>query len=392
VTDLSLDSDAIVAIAINTAGTSDFGPATWREGLDRLVESLRKEGQLNELGAQIAAGELVGYLTTRADILRYRAEHPEIAQRDVVPPIVIVGQARTGTTMLHDLLAQDQATRVPLTWEVDKPCPPPETASYDTDPRIEEVDATLAGTELLIPGFRSMHPLGARLAQECVRITASEFASLIFPTQYRVPSYAMWLQHEADMAPAYRWHRIYLQHLQARHPGERWLLKSPAHIWHLQALLDEYPGALLVQTHRDPLRIIASVSSLQATLRRLASDAPDIVDIAHEWAPYIMDGLNRSMTARLDGTVNPDRVVDVQFHEFLADPFGVVGRIYERFGLERTAEADARIRAFYADHPHEGPGAHQYTWADTGLDEAEWRERARAYQEHFGVESERLDG
>ena len=202
----------------------------------------------------------------------------------------------------------------------------------------------------------------------------------------------MWLQYQADLAPAYRWHRMYLQHLQARHPGERWLLKSPAHIWHMRALLGEYPHALLVQTHRDPLRIIASVSSLQATLRRLAADAPDIADIAHEWAPYIVEGLNRSMAARLDGTVAPERVVDVQFREFLADPFAVVGRVYDRFGLVLSAEAEARMRTFYADAPHEGPGAHHYTFADTGLNQAEWRERARPYQEFFGVESEPLDG
>ncbi len=390
--ELTLNADAIVAAATEIARTDDFGTPTWREGLERLVDSLERDGELNELGVQIACGELVGYLTTRAGILEYRAAHPEVAERDVLPPVVIVGQARTGTTMLHDLLAHDAATRVPLTWEVDKPCPPPETATYDSDPRIAEVDATLAGTELLIPGFRTMHPLGARLAQECVRITAAEFASLIFPTQYRVPSYAMWLQYEADLAPAYRFHRVFLQHLQARHPGERWLLKSPAHIWHLRALLDEYPNAVLVQTHRDPLRIIASVSSLQATLRRLASDSPDVADIAHEWAPYIMEGLNRSMTARADGTVPADRVVDVQFREFNADPFGVVARIYDRFGFTLTPAAENAMRAFYADHPHEGPGSHHYTFADTGLDEQEWRERARPYQEFFGVESERLDG
>ena len=149
---------------------------------------------------------------------------------------------------------------------------------------------------------------------------------------------------------------------------------------------------MLVQTHRDPLRIIASVSSLQATLRRLASDSPDVADIAREWAPYIVEGLERSMRARIDGTVDPARVVDVQFSEFLADPFGVVARIYDRFGLVLGAEAEDRMRRFYADHPHEGPGAHQYTFAATGLDEAEWRERARPYQEFFGVESERLDG
>ncbi len=390
-TELSLDPSVIIDAAVAAAGTDDFGAPTWREGLERLLASLRDEAQLNALGVQIAAGEMVDYLTTRAAILQYRLEHPAVAEGDVVPPIVIVGQARTGTTMLYDLLAQDPTTRVPLTWEVDRPCPPPETATYDTDPRIDEVEAMYAGTELLIPGFRAMHPLGPRLAQECVRITGGEFASLIFPTQYRVPSYAMWLQHEADLAPAYRWHRVFLQHLQARHHGDRWLLKSPAHIWHLGALLHEYPGALLVQTHRDPLRIIASVSSLQATLRRLGSDAPDLADIAAEWAPYIIEGLDRSVAGRIDGTVAPEHVVDVQFAEFLADPFGVVGRIYDRFGIELSAEAERRMHAFYADHPHEGPGAHHYSFADTGLVEAEWRERAQPYQEYFGVASEQLD-
>jgi hypothetical protein len=223
-----------------------------------------------------------------------------------------------------------------------------------------------------------------------VRITASDFRSLIFPTQYRVPSYARWLLDDADMAPAYRWHRRYLQHLQCRHPAARWLLKSPAHIWHLPALLDEYPDALLVQTHRDPLRVIASVASLQATLRRLAADDPDLVDIADEWADYILDGLDRSVTAREDGTIAADRVVDVLFDDFVADPFATVARIYGQFGLDLTTEADERMRAFYATSPHEGPGGHTYRFADTGLDEGELRDRARRYQEYFGVPSETM--
>lgn len=385
-----LDVDALVAIATDVGG-DDFGDPTWREGLERLVDSLLAEGQLNELGEQIVAGEIVGYLTTRAGLVAHRREHPEIAAGDVVPPIVIVGQARTGTTILYDLMAQDPTTRVPLTWEVDRPLPPPETATYDEDPRIAEVDELQAGVELLIPGFRSMHPLGARLAQECVRITASDFRSLIFPTQYRVPAYARWLLDEADLAPAYRWHRQYLQHLQSRHPAPRWLLKSPAHIWHLPALMAEYPDAILVQTHRDPLRVIASVASLQTTLRKLAADEPDLVDIAAEWADYILDGLDRSVTARGDGTIAADRVVDVQFAEFVADPFGTVARVYEQFDLELTPEADGAMRAFYADSPHEGPGGHSYRFSDTGLDIGELRARARRYQEHFDVPSEDLD-
>jgi hypothetical protein len=223
-----------------------------------------------------------------------------------------------------------------------------------------------------------------------VRITAIEFRSMIFPTQYRVPSYARWLLDDAEMAPAYEWHRLFLQHLQSEHPASRWLLKSPGHIWCLGALLDAYPGALLVQTHRDPLRIVASVSSLVATLRSLASDDTSIPAAAADFADYIVDGLDRSVTAREDGTVPAERVVDVAFDGFMADPFATIATIYDRLGLELTGPAADRMRTFLDAHPADRHGTHRYTWADTGLDEGEWRERARRYQEFFAVPSERL--
>jgi hypothetical protein len=223
-----------------------------------------------------------------------------------------------------------------------------------------------------------------------VRITGGDFRSLIFPTQYRVPSYARWLVDEADMAPAYRYHRIYLQHLQSRHPAPRWVLKSPGHLWCLGALLDEYPNALLVQTHRDPLRIVASLSSLMSVLRRLGSDDISQPDIAAEFADYLATGLDRSVAAREDGTVAADRVVDVQFREFMADPFTTIRKIYERLGLELSNESEARMRAFLAENTTEKHGGHQYTFTDTELDLGEWRERTRKYQEYFDVPSEDL--
>jgi hypothetical protein len=280
---------------------------------------------------------------------------------------------------------------VPRTWEVDRPCPPPESATYETDARIAEVDATLDGLDIVLPGFRAMHPMGARLAQECVRITASDFRSLIFPTQYRVPSYVDWLVNEADMAPAYRWHRVFLQHLQARHPAQRWVLKSPAHQWCLGALLDEYPNALLVQTHRDPLRIIASLGSLVARLRSLSSDDTSIAEAATEFAELVLDGLDRSVTAREDGTVPGERVVDVQFAEFMADPFGAIRAVYARLGLELTDDTEQRMRTFLEHNPRDRYGGHHYTFAETGLDVGVWRERSRRYQQYFDVASEPLD-
>jgi hypothetical protein len=383
-----IDTQKVVDDAQAATGLDDFGEDTWQEGLERIADSLMSEAALSELGGQIAQGELTMYLANRLGIIDYRTRHPEIAAVDVRPPIVIVGQGRTGTTILHDLLAQDPANRVPLTWEVDRPCPPPETATYDTDPRIGEVDATTAGVELLIPGFLAMHPMGARLPQECVRMTVSDFRSIMFPTQYRVPTYGKWIVDEADMAPAYRWHRIYLQHLQARHPASRWVLKSPAHIWCLGDLLHEYPDALLVQTHRDPVRVISSLSSLVALLRRISSDDSTIPAAAAEFADYVIEGLDRSVTARDDGTVKPERVVDVQFREFMADPFATIRTIYERLGLELGTDAEARMRAFLADHPADEHGTHQYTFADTELDEATLRDRSRRYTDYFGVREE----
>jgi hypothetical protein len=387
----AVDPERAIAQARDATGLDDFGDDdSWREGLDRLAWSLEAEAALNDLGRTIVDGELTTYLTNRLGIVAEANAHPEIRAAEVVPPIVIVGQGRTGTTILHDLLAQDPQTRVPLTWEVASPCPPPETATYESDPRIAESEATTSMVDLVIPGFRAMHPMGPRLAQECVAMMSTAFRSMMFPVQYRVPTYTHWLLHEADMAPAYRWHRQYLQHLQSRHPTSCWVLKSPGHIWCLGALLAEYPDALLVQTHRDPLRIIASLGSLVATLRQLASDETSIPEAAAEFADYTLDGLDRSVTARLDGTIRPDRVLDVQFADFMADPFTTIATIYDHLGLELSASAETRMREFLASHGQETSGGHRYSFADTGLNEGDLRARAARYQEFFAVPDEPL--
>ena len=199
-------------------GLDDLGESTWQEGLDRMLDDLDRSAHLNELGVTIVQSEFTGYLANRLRILDWRATHPAVADGAVSRPLVICGQPRTGTTILFDLLAQDPAHRAPLTWEVDLPVPPPTTATYGTDPRIEESEVMCGMADQIIPGFSNFHPLGARLAQECARITASEFRSMMFQTQYDVPGYERWLLHEADPAPLYRWHRIYLQHLSPNTP------------------------------------------------------------------------------------------------------------------------------------------------------------------------------
>jgi len=381
--------DQLVATAIEATGLDDFGADTWQEGLDRLVVDLAENGHLHELGVAVAEGEIVAYLSNRLGIIEWRKTHPAVAEGRIDRPLVIVGQPRTGTTILYDLLAQDPAHRAPLAWEIDRPLPPPTTATYETDLRIDEVQATIDMADSLIPGFTAFHPMGARLAQECVRITGSDFRSIIFSTQYHAPEYNRWVLHEADLSPAYRWHRMFLQHLQSEHPGDRWLLKSPAHQWHLGPLLAEYPDAVVVQTHRDPLKVVASVSALMAHLRQMCSDDTSIAEAAAEYADDNFVGLDRSMQARIDGTLPAGQVADVQFTDFVADPLAAIGALYDQLGMELTAEAESRMRTFLAEHPGDGGGGgSRYTFADTGLDADELRQRSRAYQEHFGVASE----
>jgi hypothetical protein len=384
-----LQPDQVLEEAIAAAGADDLGAPTWREGFEHLLAAQVAEARLSELGVEVAREEAVLYLTARLGLEAWRRDHPEVAEERVDAPIVIVGQPRTGTTILYDLLAQDPGLRAPLSWEVDRPVPPPQTATYETDPRIDEVQARLDMAEAIIPGFTTFHPMGARLGQECVRITGGDFRSMIFPTQYRVPSYNRWLHDEADLAPAYRYHRRFLQHLQSGHRGERWLLKSPAHLWHLDALVAEYPDVVVVQTHRDPLKVIASVSALVAHLRRMASDETSVAEAAADYGPEIFDGLERGMAARDRGVLAPGRVVDVQFTDFMADPLVTIGAIYDAIGRPLTAESEARMRAFLATHPGDGGGAGtRYRWADTGLDAEACRERATPYQERYGVASE----
>lgn len=386
----ALALDQLTDQARQATELTDFGEDAWREGAERLVSALNGEAALTELGGAIAGSDIVEYLSNRLRIVDWVTRNPSIRAADIRPPLVVLGQPRTGTSILFDVLAQDPGNRVPVTWEVDQPWPPPQTATYESDPRIDEVEAKLAAVDLLIPGFRAMHDMGARLAQECVRITAGDFRSMIFATQYRVPEYQQWLLHEADLGSAYRYHRLFLQYLQSAHPGGRWVIKSPAHSWSLGALYQEYPDALVVHTHRDPLRVICSLASLVDLLRRLASDDVTISRVAAEWVDDIVLGLDRAVAARKDGTVPEGQSVDVLFRDFVADPMATVATIYDRLGIELTDVAETAMRTFLAANPQEKHGGHKYSFADTGLDAGLLRERTRSYQEFFDIPEEAL--
>jgi len=386
------DLDTLIAQACELAGSDDFGePDGWRENLARLAEGLVTEAHLSDLGVEIAAMDIVGPLTNRLRITQWRKEHPDIAAAPIERPIFIVGQPRTGTTILFDLLAQDPDLRPPLTWEVDAPWPVPRPETYASDPRIAQIQANLEMSEQLVPGLLSHHPMGALLPQECVRVWAAQFCSMIFPVQYRLPSYSRWMLYDADHRNNYRYHRIFLQYLQSGVPGSpcQWLLKSPAHLWQLDNLVAEYPDAVIVQTHRDPLNVISSIAALTQHVRQMASDHRDIAECAEGCREENVVGLERSMEVRDSGLLKPGQLIDVLFADFIKDPFVTIRKLYDALGRELTPVAEQRMRDFLAAHPGDGGGA-RYRWSDTGLDADEVRTQVADYQRRFGVPTEPL--
>ncbi len=383
--DLSIES--LLRTAQRNTGLADFGGDEFRPALALLVDCLEKEAHLSLLGRMVARGDLLRTLENRLRLVALFQAHPEIAAQRVDRPIFVVGPPRSGTTIFHDLLTMDPANRVPLTWETCYPLPPPETATFRTDPRIAQVQADLDRVDQLLPEFKKMHPMGAERAQECVAITSHDLASMIYQTQFDVPTYDRWLL-DHEMKSALIWHRRFLQVLQWKAPGERWVLKSPQHLWHIQHVHREYPDALFVQTHRDPVRVLVSISSLVATLRRLASDDVSLPQVARYYAAALAKGYDNTVAYRRSGKLPESQVVDLYFHDFIRDQVGTVRRAYEHFGLELSDAAATAMNSFLDENPADKHGKHLYRFADIGMDEQAVRAMFHGYQSYFDIPSE----
>lgn len=384
----SLDADALLEAAREQAGLPGAEVGLAREGLERLVDSLEAEAALTTIGRVVARADLTRLLANRLQLDDWHARHPEIGERPIRRPIFIVGQGRTGTTILHELLMLDPANRVPQSWEADEPFPPPTREQYASDPRIEACQKQLDRSESLIPDFKRIHRMGAQLPQECVRLMACEMKSAIFPAQWRVPSYARWLFDEADMAPVYRTHRRFLQLLQWRYPAERWVVKSPGHLWCLDAVLDAYPDACFVQTHRDPIALLSSLTSLEGVLRKMCSDDISLPEIAEEWSGWLLRAYERSVDFRESGRLPASRIVDLHFGRFVREPIAHVRDIYARFELELRPEVERAMQAYVDDNPSDRDGRHRHRFEDTGLDLGEERAKVKRYVEYFGIDEE----
>jgi hypothetical protein len=386
-----LDEQSLLDAARGQTGLDDFGDghsSAWREGLGVFVRALEDEADLNLLGRLMARNDIVRALANRLEVRATLQQHPEIGLVRIDSPLLVVGTGRSGTSLLHELLAQDPRHRVARTWELLHPCPPPERATYETDPRIAAADQEYTFWHLVAPEYRTMHENGGDVPNEDPLIDMLELASDHLMGSYPVPAYTRWLAR-VDLAPVFRAHRRFLQLLQWRCASDRWVLKSPSYLAKLPAFFAEYPDAYVVLTHRDPLVVLPSLVSVMATLQWMHSDTVDVGAIVKSAVYGTAIAMDLVVQWRADGTIPDDRVIDVRFADLVADPVATVDTVLQRSGSQLGSRSESRIRAYLAAKPRDRHGRHDYDFADTGLDPDETRARFAAYQARYDVPSER---
>ena len=378
-----IEVSGLLAGAKEATGFSDFGGDGYLEGREILVDSANREAALNDAGRAMFAGQAVMMLSKRLEIESWYARHPEIDEQEIVAPLMVLGLPRTGSTALHCLLGEDPAVRVLRNWECLNPCPPPETATENSDPRIAVMEAQMALRDTLTPRMKQMLPSTATSPTEDQLTMGYDFKSQVFFASYRVPAYANWLMYKADLVPTFRYVKRVLKLLQWRCPPGRWRLKNPSYTMFIDALDTVFPDARYCMTHRDVGNVIPSVADLYFEMGKITTDTADKAWMGAVNVESSEIGMQRMIAFREAG--NEQRFFDIHFAPFQKDPFPVLEKLYAFLGEPFTDAARARMLAWRENTPRDKHGRHEYSPGEFGLDIAALRDRFSFYTERFAV-------
>ncbi len=383
-----LDAGSLIDAARRNTGLSDFGDDPWREHFDALVTAIEAEANLHLLGRLYTRSDLLMYLESRLQITDWYRRHPEIDDEVVVAPVFIVGLGRSGTTILHETLAQDEQFRYVNKWEALFPCPPPEAHSYRTDPRIARAHALITLQDRIAPEWKAKHAVAGDLPVECVEFTHACFASELFTASFQIPSYEAHLA-KFDFREYYRWHRRVIKLLQWRYKRRHWLFKGANHLPYLPELLSVYPDARIVSPQRDPIITVASIVSVLGTIYSFRTDTPFSSNCYEKWMRVDTTAamLNRLIDWVEDGTLPRGQFASLRYQDFSSDPVAAVRDCYAKLSLEFTPATAERMRAYLEAKPKAVYGAHHYAVGEREVIAAE-RALLTRYQDYFGVPSE----
>lgn len=368
---LTLNQESLLTSAQKQTELEDWGEQPFLEGLEILLHSLNSESNLSLLGRLLMRQYLKRLLVNRLQIQATLKQSPEIHDVPIRRPLFILGLPRSGTTFLHRLLAQDSKFRWLRLWELMQPCPPPALSNANIDPRIDAAQTLTQKYRKLAPAFHTAHFLDAQIPEEGNPLFEHAFSNILFELRAHVPSYGKWLRTQ-NMVPQYQYFRQQLQLLSWKWPGQ-WLLKAPVHLRHLSPLLEVFPDACIVQTHRDPCSVVPSVCSLAALVRSIYADNIDFSEVGKDWLEIVAHSHNQGGQYRRHSDSVP--ICDVEYTDLLSSPLAVVHHIYAFFGEVLSPESADKMQRWLNSNPQSKHGSHSYSLEQFGLSKAEVMEK-----------------
>lgn len=382
-----VDEHSLLESARRMTGLDDFGEDDWREPFSVLTRALEEEAELNLVGRLVARSEILSWLKNRLKLTDLVKRHPEILDEQIVRPIIITGLGRTGTSILQELLWQDPNFRTPMFWETY--CLGESAQSGGTDAHACRVGSGL--TEQMVrvtPELNAMHETAGDIPAEDATVWNYSFLSDHILSYYQIPSYEKYF-NQADPRILFRHHKLALQALQWRAPKKQWFGKTLYYLGHLPALFEVYPDARIIHTHRDPLRVSASLVKLLRTLYWQRSDKDfDMPGFDELLVPeQTARRLERVIDQRDSGMIPENQIVDSRFADLMDDPVAAVRKIYTAFEIPFTDDNAERIRHYLANKPRDKHGANVYKKLSPEMVER-LRPVFRRYQERYGVPDE----
>ena len=385
--EIRFEEDAVLDEARRRAHLEDFGDDRFLDPMRRLLVSLEQEAQLHELGRVTMFERIVGSLVGRLSAQDYFVRHPEILDEEIVAPTVIVGLARTGSTMMHRLLAADPSVYAVRWWECRAPSPYPGSDWRRQDPRIPDAYAEIEAILEAAPALATIHPWDAEGPDEEIMLLEHAFLSGVPDAFCNVPSYRRFVM-ESDLRDGYAYMKRMIQFLQwqkkeAGHPAERWILKAPFHVARIPQLCEAFPDAMIVQTHRDPIETTPSIASLYTSTWRSTSDPVDPLLVGEQCLDLWSWGINKCLADRDAGF--EDRFIDVLYEDTRKDAMRSIEFIYDRLDRPLTQAAREAMAQWGDDNRRDKRAAHSYTLEEFGYTREKIAEAFATYRERFIV-------
>jgi len=384
-----LDEKSLLDSAMRATGLSDFGADDWREPFQILIKSFEEDADLNLIGRIRARAEILNLLQARLMIEESYKRHPEIEDEEIRQPIFVIGQGRSGTSFLVNMLAANPDNSALLHWEAMFPCPPPERATYKTDIRIEKADKLIKQWNRFTPNMESIHEFAATLPIECSTIIAINFMSAAWFAMYgQVASYAAYIMSQ-DPEPALRYHKRVLKLLQWKNPRKHCALKDPIHLERMETLLKIYPDACFIWTHRDPVKALASTVSLVGTVQYLSSDSifkggsfDHLIDpmLSAQRIDLVIEQIEQ-------GIIPKNQICHIHYKDLVSETMKTLEDAYKNLSIELTDAGRQGMLQYLTDNPRDGRPSHKF---NIGSDAAvkKSREAFKHYQNYFKIPNE----